>query len=90
MHKGGEQIGVRPRRSVHGGGTMAGAVDLQFSSSMTLEIFKLDFQPEDREIPVVGESIISEWYNRLSWGKFSPGSEDFLLGLIDGGPVDGH
>ncbi|KAF7116515.1 hypothetical protein RHSIM_RhsimUnG0026200 [Rhododendron simsii] len=46
-------------------------------------IFKLDFQPEDREIPVVGESIISEWCNRLSWGKFCTGSEDFSLGLIN-------
>ncbi|KAF7150439.1 hypothetical protein RHSIM_Rhsim02G0169400 [Rhododendron simsii] len=66
---------------------MAGAVDLQFSSSVTLEIFKLDFQPEDCKIPVVGESIIFEWCNRSSWGKFSPESKDISLGLIDGGPV---
>ncbi|KAG5565132.1 hypothetical protein RHGRI_001130 [Rhododendron griersonianum] len=73
-------------------GTMAGAVDLSFSSSASLEIFKLDFQSDGHELPVVGESISSERFNRLSWGRnpSSPGSEEFSLGLIAGGLVDGN
>ena len=71
-------------------GTMAGAVDLSFSSSANLEIFKLDFQSDDRELPAVAESPSSERFNRLSWGKNPSGSSDeFSLGLIAGGLVDG-
>ncbi|PSS26483.1 Protein transport protein SEC31 B like [Actinidia chinensis var. chinensis] len=70
-------------------GTMAGAVDLSFSSSANLEIFKLDFQSDDHELPLVGESASSDRFNRLSWGKNPSGSEEFALGLIAGGLVDG-
>ncbi|CAL5400811.1 unnamed protein product [Camellia sinensis] len=71
-------------------GTMAGAVDLSFSSSANLEIFKLDFQSDDRELPVVGESTSSERFNRVSWGQNPSPSEEFSLGLIAGGLVDGN
>ncbi|KAG9459646.1 hypothetical protein H6P81_004154 [Aristolochia fimbriata] len=71
-------------------GTMAGAVDLSFSSSANLEIFKLDFQSDDPELPVVGECASSERFQRLSWGG-NPlsASEEYALGLIAGGLVDG-
>ncbi|XP_059649143.1 protein transport protein SEC31 homolog B-like [Cornus florida] len=71
-------------------GTMAGAVDLSFSSSANLEIFKLDFQSDDRELPLVGASPSSERFNRLSWGRSPSGSDEFSLGLIAGGLVDGN
>ncbi|CAN0917255.1 Protein transport protein SEC31 homolog B [Linum grandiflorum] len=70
-------------------GTMAGAVDLSFSSSASIEIFKLDFQSEDHELPVVGESQSTERFNRIAWGKNGSGSEQYGLGLIAGGLVDG-
>ncbi|XP_058078793.1 protein transport protein SEC31 homolog B-like isoform X2 [Magnolia sinica] len=70
-------------------GTMAGAVDLSFSSSANLEIFKLDFQSDDRDLPVVAECPSSDRFNRLSWGKTGSATEEFSLGLIAGGLVDG-
>ncbi|KAJ9563459.1 hypothetical protein OSB04_008619 [Centaurea solstitialis] len=72
-------------------GTMAGAVDMSFSSSANLEIFQLDFQSDDRKLPLVGAIPSSEPFNRLSWGK-SPtsGSEEFSYGLVAGGLVDGN
>ncbi|CAN6455970.1 unnamed protein product [Victoria cruziana] len=70
-------------------GTMAGAVDLSFSSSASLEIFKLDFHSDEWELPVVGECASSERFNRLSWGKPGSSSEEYSLGLIAGGLVDG-
>ncbi|CAL9106090.1 unnamed protein product [Musa acuminata var. zebrina] len=71
-------------------GTMAGAVDLSFSSSATLEIFKLDFQSDAHELPVAGACPSAERFNRLSWGK-PPGSasEEYALGLVAGGLGDG-
>ncbi|RWW53414.1 hypothetical protein BHE74_00040103 [Ensete ventricosum] len=71
-------------------GTMAGAVDLSFSSSATLEIFKLDFQSDAHELPVAGACPSADRFNRLSWGK-PPGSasEDYALGLVAGGLGDG-
>ncbi|CAN1132534.1 Protein transport protein SEC31 homolog B [Linum perenne] len=70
-------------------GTMAGAVDLSFSSSANIEIFKLDFQSEDHELPVVGEAQSTERFNRIAWGKNGSRSEQYGLGLIAGGLVDG-
>ncbi|KAJ4978081.1 hypothetical protein NE237_008861 [Protea cynaroides] len=70
-------------------GTMAGAVDLSFSSSANLEIFKLDFQSDDRELPVVAECPSSERFHRLSWGKTGSGTQELSLGLIAGGLADG-
>ncbi|KAK2988285.1 hypothetical protein RJ640_017502, partial [Escallonia rubra] len=70
-------------------GTMAGAVDISFSSSANLDIFQLDFQSDDRAMPLAGSVASSEPFNRISWGKSPLGSEEFSLGLIAGGLVDG-
>ncbi|KAI4339079.1 hypothetical protein MLD38_024060 [Melastoma candidum] len=82
-------VALAPDGGYIAAGTMAGAVDLSFSSSASLEIFKLDFQSDDRDLPLVAESPSSERFNRLSWGRNGSGSEEFSLGLIAGGLVDG-
>ncbi|KAA3476124.1 protein transport protein SEC31-like protein B-like [Gossypium australe] len=82
-------VALAPDAPYMAAGTMAGAVDLSFSSSANLEIFKLDFQSEDRELPVVGQCPSSERFNRLAWGKNGSSSDEFSLGLIAGGLVDG-
>ncbi|XP_078428662.1 transducin family protein / WD-40 repeat family protein [Wolffia australiana] len=71
-------------------GTMAGAVDLSFSSSANLEIFNLDLGSEGPELPIVGACPSGERFHRLSWSRppSSP-SEDYALGLVAGGLVDG-
>lgn len=83
-------VALSPDAPYLAAGTMAGAVDLSFSSSANLEIFKLDFQSDDQDLSLVGESPSSERFNRLSWGKNGSGSEEFALGLIAGGLVDGN
>lgn len=83
-------VAIAPDAPYMAAGTMAGAVDLSFSSSANLEIFKLDFQSDDKDLPVIGDSPSSERFNRLSWGKNGSGSEQFSLGLIAGGLVDGN
>ncbi|XP_072975140.1 protein transport protein SEC31 homolog B-like isoform X2 [Typha angustifolia] len=71
-------------------GTMAGAVDLSFSSSANLEIFKLDFQSDALELPIVASCPSTERFNRLSWSKPGSGaSGDYTLGLLAGGLGDG-
>ncbi|GMP41389.1 hypothetical protein CsSME_00011514 [Camellia sinensis var. sinensis] len=83
-------VALAPDAPYLAAGTMAGAVDLSFSSSASLEIFKLDFQSDDHDLPLVAESTSSERFNRLSWGKNPSASEEFTLGLIAGGLVDGN
>lgn len=69
---------------------MAGAVDSSFSSSANLEIFNLDFQSNDPDLPVIGDCPSSERFNRLSWSKAaSAAADDYSLGLVAGGLVDG-
>ncbi|EPS66280.1 hypothetical protein M569_08497 [Genlisea aurea] len=71
-------------------GTMAGAVDLQFSSSANLDVFELDFVSDDRQLKLVGTVPTSERFNRISWGRISGDSEEYSLGIIAGGLVDGN
>lgn len=71
-------------------GTMAGAVDLQFSSSANLDIFELDFVSDDRQLRLAGTVPSSERFNRISWEKAPAISEEYPLGLIAGGLVDGN
>ncbi|KAL3537558.1 hypothetical protein ACH5RR_000924 [Cinchona calisaya] len=79
-----------PEAAYLAAGTMAGAVDLQFSSSANLDIFGLDFAADDRQLIFAGSMPSSERFNRLSWGKGPSISEEFSLGLIAGGLVDGN
>lgn len=70
-------------------GTMAGAVDLSFSSSANLEIFNLDFRSDGQDLPVAGSCPSGERFHRLSWSRSANFSEDYSLGLVAGGLVDG-
>ncbi|KAH0728249.1 hypothetical protein KY284_004114 [Solanum tuberosum] len=71
-------------------GTMAGAVDLSFSSSANLDIFEVDFLSDDQQLILAGSIPSSERFNRLSWGKCQSNSEEFSHGIIAGGLVDGN
>ncbi|KAL3516403.1 hypothetical protein ACH5RR_023305 [Cinchona calisaya] len=79
-----------PEAAYLAAGTMAGAVDLQFSSSANIDIFELDFASDDRQLILAGSMPSSERFNRLSWGKRQSNSDEFSLGLIAGGLVDGN
>ena len=79
-------VAIAPESPFIAAGTMAGAVDLSFSSSANLEIFERDFQSNDRELKLVGQCQSSERFNRLAWGSYGSGSD----GLIAGGLVDGN
>ncbi|KAH0733112.1 hypothetical protein KY285_001760 [Solanum tuberosum] len=71
-------------------GTMAGAVDLSFSSTANLDIFEVDFVSDDKQLNLAGSIPISERINRMSWGKCQSNSEEFSHGIIAGGLVDGN
>ncbi|CAL0304359.1 unnamed protein product [Lupinus luteus] len=83
-------VALAPDSPYLAAGTMAGAVDLSFSSSANLEIFSLDFHSQDHELPLLAEFPTSERFNRLSWGRNASATDGFALGLIAGGLVDGN
>ncbi|XP_057523798.1 protein transport protein SEC31 homolog B isoform X2 [Amaranthus tricolor] len=82
-------VAMSPDSPYFAAGTMAGAVDLSFSTSAELEIYKLDFQSDDQEIPLIAQCTSSERFNRLSWGKNGSDTDEFSMGLIAGGLIDG-
>ncbi|KAJ0247821.1 Protein transport protein SEC31 A [Hirschfeldia incana] len=82
-------VAMAPEAPFMAAGTMAGAVDLSFSSTSNLEIFELDFNSEDHELKLLGQCSSSERFTRLAWGSYGSGSEESHYGLIAGGLVDG-
>ena len=83
-------VAFAPMAQVMAIGTMAGAIDLSFSSSAHLELLKLDFASSDLDIPVLSSAVVPERFNRLSWSSVFPGTqEEFPLGVIAGGLADG-
>ena len=71
-------------------GTMTGAVDLSFSNSANIEIFRLDFQSDSPDLPLLASVPSPDRFNRLSWSR--PGAvegDSFALGLLAGGLSDG-
>ncbi|XP_013603003.1 PREDICTED: protein transport protein SEC31 homolog A isoform X2 [Brassica oleracea var. oleracea] len=83
-------VAMAPEAPFIAAGTMAGAVDLSFSSSSNLEIFELDFNSEDHEMKLLGQCSSSERFTRLAWGSYGSGSEESPYGCIAGGLVDGN
>lgn len=83
-------VAFSPDKPYLAAGTMAGAVDISFSTSANLDIYELDFQSDDRQLRLLGAVPSSEPFNRISWGKKPAGSEEFGLGLIAGGLNDGN
>uniref|UniRef100_A0A0D9X2E6 Sec16 Sec23-binding domain-containing protein n=1 Tax=Leersia perrieri TaxID=77586 RepID=A0A0D9X2E6_9ORYZ len=71
-------------------GTMSGAVDLHFSGSANIEIFRLDFQSDSPDLPLLASAPSPDRFNRLAWSR--PGAvegDSFSLGLLAGGLSDG-
>ncbi|KAM7267529.1 hypothetical protein ACFE04_009695 [Oxalis oulophora] len=85
-------VALSPEGPYMAAGTMAGAVDLSFSSAASIEIFKLDFQShDDDDLPVIGGSPSTERFTRLAWGRTGGGAGGAgSLGLIAGGLLDGN
>lgn len=81
-------VAIAPDAPYLAAGTMSGAVDLSFSSSANLEIFKLDFQSDAPDLPLAVSVPSQDRFNRLSWSK-PASSEEFSLGLLAGGLGDG-
>ena len=78
-------------------GTMAGAIDLSFSTSSVLEVYAVD--PADtgssdgfggsNSMPLVGRAVHApERFNRLVWSPPETGGSDGM-GILAGGLVDG-
>lgn len=82
-------VAFSPMSPVLAAGTMAGAIDLSFSSSACLELFGVDLSSSESELKLLGNVPVSDRFNRLSWGKFGSDTKHFPHGIIAGGLVDG-
>ncbi|GAB2300099.1 hypothetical protein Dimus_034139 [Dionaea muscipula] len=82
-------VALSPESPYLAAGTAAGQVDESFSTSAHLEIFKLDFQSDDPQLPLLGHCASSQRFYRLSWGKSESSSGEFADGLIAGGLNEG-
>ncbi|CAN6312709.1 unnamed protein product [Urochloa humidicola] len=72
-------------------GTVAGAVDADFSSASTVELFGLDFRSDAADLPLLASAPAPDRFYRLRWSKpLALGAEGSLgLGLLAGGLGDG-
>ena len=71
-------------------GTMAGAIDLSFSTTACLEVFKLDYANPSTDMPLAGGAVAAnERFHRLVWGPAGSDTKETPHGIIAGGLVDG-
>ncbi|PNH07174.1 Protein transport protein Sec31A [Tetrabaena socialis] len=71
-------------------GTVAGAIDISFSTSSVLELFSLDFASNAESLTPCGTVAAPERFNRLAWGQHIGSDQSFpRLGLLAGGLADG-
>eukprot|EP00211_Chloroparvula_japonica_P000131 CAMPEP_0119125334 /NCGR_PEP_ID=MMETSP1310-20130426/4646_1 /TAXON_ID=464262 /ORGANISM="Genus nov. species nov., Strain RCC2339" /LENGTH=1095 /DNA_ID=CAMNT_0007115393 /DNA_START=21 /DNA_END=3304 /DNA_ORIENTATION=+ len=69
---------------------MAGAIDMSFSTSACLELFRMDFaDPSPELLPLGGPVPASERFHRVAWGTTGVDSGAHPYGIIAGGLVDG-
>lgn len=66
-------------------GTMAGAVDLSFSTNSTIEVFHVDMSSTDSTFPSYSSAKVNERFNRLVWGE----AKSLPWGIMAGGLADG-
>ena len=67
----------RPNAPFLATGTMAGAIDLSFSTTACLEIFSTDYASMETEMESVGRAVPStERFHRLVWGSGGKESEE--------------
>ncbi|KDD72951.1 hypothetical protein H632_c2699p0, partial [Helicosporidium sp. ATCC 50920] len=70
-------------------GSVAGAIDLSFSTSSVLEIFDLDLASSNGELRLAGAPVQApERFSRLTWAP-GPDPAKFKRGLLAGGLSDG-
>ncbi|KAG2498995.1 hypothetical protein HYH03_003181 [Edaphochlamys debaryana] len=70
-------------------GTVAGAIDISFSTSSVLEVFPLDFASGSEALVPCGSIAAPERFNRLAWGQHLADPSFPQLGLLAGGLADG-
>lgn len=59
---------TRDGRSLLAAGTVAGAIDMSFSTTAVLELFSLDFASGTEAPALAGSIPVPERFNRLTWG----------------------
>eukprot|EP00798_Chlamydomonas_sp_ICE-L_P017882 gene17882-24273_t len=77
-----------PAGGLMAAGTVAGAIDMSFSTNSVLEVFALDFTSTGDAPALVGSVQAPERFNRVAWGAKVPDAPQ-QLGLIAGGLADG-
>lgn len=82
-------VAFAPMTQVFAAGTMAGAIDLSFSSSACVELFGIDIASENQDLSLLGSATASDRFNRLTWGRFGSENAAFPYGILAGGLVDG-
>jgi protein transport protein SEC31 len=62
---------------------------MSFSASANIEIFRLDFQSDSPDLPLLACAPSPDRFNRLSWSRPTAVEGDSSLGLLAGGLSDG-
>ncbi|KAG1669386.1 hypothetical protein FOA52_004037 [Chlamydomonas sp. UWO 241] len=81
-------VGFAPHSGLMAAGTVAGAIDMSFSTSSVLELYALDFASSGDALPMVGSAQAPERFNRLAWGP-RMADNTYKHGILAGGLADG-
>lgn len=82
-------MGFAPSSPYVAAGTVAGAIDMSFSTSSVLEIYSLDFSSKGSQLALEGSITAPERFHRIAWGAEPVSGSPLTSGIIAGGLADG-
>lgn len=71
-------------------GTVAQQLDANFSTTSSLEVFRLDLSSSEHDMPLVGSIDTKRRFHKLLWSGYGIDDDLYPMGVVIGGSDNGN